>query len=525
MSKVISGRDLRARLTARRDSVVDENTAWLEVLASPVNRELLLIIYQDNPQSIGELSRIADRVQPNVSRSLSALMRAGLVQVIANGRMSVPSLTALGLQKVEELGLVKRAGDPVNETAGGVEDEIQGPSPYFFISHENLAEGELGHLSINAPLRGQIVVGTDNDDIRAAIHRLFDSWWRIWYRRDAPYKVGSFSTSENHEITLLLRSTGPRVERLLRNGSTSQLERDAVDRASFEHELIESIFRPVLAACNLRKETIDETLASNLSRLEDSYGEPAERDFCRTAGALNLMPYGLSNEVAQLVRDLISFMPDEDSRLDFASVIPADDFEKVSGRIRGEIRNVEGLNTLFGIPEIPLLTRNRILGLAGSGLKPWQKGIFAAKILRAHLNLTGEAAVGDVASLARLFGAERFELSCLDGAPLGAFQEETKGVPTVLVQEEWGVTGGTFALARSIGDYLVFQSKKSCVTNSYTDRQAVGRAFAAEFMAPAVGVIAMVDEDGKSFGEVASHYGVHFDVVNYQYRNNFLEGA
>ncbi|MEA9761792.1 MULTISPECIES: ArsR family transcriptional regulator [Xanthomonas] len=524
MSKVISGKDLKARLMARRDSVVDENTAWLEVLASPVNRELLLIIYQANPQSIGELARIADRVQPNVSRSLSLLMRAGLVHIIQNGRMSVPSLTSLGLQKVEELGFVKRASDQVGEKAAGLEDEVQGPSPYIFISYENSTGGGLGRLCINASMQNRIVVGTDEDDIRAATNRFFDNWWRIWYRRDAPYKVGNFSTSEDSRLTLLLRSTGPRIERLLRKGGSSQLERDAVDRASFEHELIESIFRPVLAASHSRQEIISETLASNLSRLEDSYGEPAERDFCRTAGALNLMPYRLSNEVAGLVRDLISFMPDEDSRLDFASVMPFDDVEKVSARIQDQTRALKRSNTLSRVAEISTLTRNEISGLAGSGFKPWQKGVSAAKILRSYLDLSREAAVGDVVSLAQLFGGKNFELSSFDEGTLAAFQQETNGAPTVLVQKEWGAIGSAFALARSIGDYLVFQSGKSCVTNRYTDRQAVGRAFAAEFMAPAAGIIAMVDEDEKSFDEVAWHYGVPFDVVNHQYRNN-LENA
>jgi hypothetical protein len=42
-------------------------------------------------------------------------------------------------------------------------------------------------------------------------------------------------------------------------------------------------------------------------------------------------------------------------------------------------------------------------------------------------------------------------------------------------------------MARAIGDYLVFGSREASIVDIYSDRQAVGRAFAAEFMAPAEG--------------------------------------
>lgn len=527
MSKVISGKDLRARLMARMDSAVDDENYWLEVLSTPGHRDLLQIIFLENPQSVSELSRLASRAQPNVSRSLSALMRARLVELKSSGRMSAPMLTEFGHRKLEELGLLKQGESVMENPVVEMATEAQDSPPYLFVSFNAAGDDASGRLCINAPINNRITVGTDGDNLRAAVMRLFDNWWRIWYRRDAPYKVGAFSVFGNDELTLLFRSTGPRVERLLRigTGAHQQLERDTVDRASFEQDLFKHVFDPVAAAYDLRMEGLGEIFSSNRSRLLDSYSQPAERDFCRTAGALNLMPYSLSDGMAEVVRELISSMPDEDSRLDFASVVLIDEFEALSAHIREGMKVAKGRNTLVGIPDFAESIYNDISGLAGSGLRPWQKGISAAKALRSHLKLGGEVAIGDVQRLARLFGADNFELSSLDSTAINAFQEDFGGAPTVLVQEEGSARGAAFALARAVGDYLVFQSKKSCVANSYTDRQAVGRAFAAEFMAPASGVISMVDEEERSFAQVAAHYEVPFEVVKRQYHNNFIEAA
>jgi Zn-dependent peptidase ImmA (M78 family) len=74
-------------------------------------------------------------------------------------------------------------------------------------------------------------------------------------------------------------------------------------------------------------------------------------------------------------------------------------------------------------------------------------------------------------------------------------------------------------MARAIGDYLVFGSREASIVDIYSDRQAVGRAFAAEFMAPAEGVVRMIEE-GISLNTVAEHYGVVREVVRRQYANN-----
>lgn len=524
MSRIISGKDLQAKLLARKDRAVPSKDAWMDVLGAPGHRELLSIIAKQRPQSIGELSKVAGRAQPNVSRSLSALMRTDLVSVVSSGRVSIPSLTEFGFQKATEFGLLSDTEAPAVEGSGnGAEVVIQRVAPYLFVSPDAEIEGGVGRLCINAPIHRQIVVGTDSEDLRAASHRLFDHWWRMWYRRDAPFKIGMFSFDGREELTLLLRSNGTRIDRILRPrpGSQLQLTRDTIDCSTFEHELLNSVLRPVVAACSKNGAQFDELLASKLSRLVDSYAEPAERAFCRTAGALNLPAYDLTDELAEQVRELVASMPDEDARLDFASVMLVGEIAAVSNQIEASIKQSSGRNTLTGVPGFVAALQPQISGLAGGGLKPWQKGTTAAKAFRAHLNFSADAAIGSATKLAHLCGAEDFPFHDLGTNELLAFQAEVNDAPAVLVQEG-GARGAAFVLARAVGDYLVFQSKKSCVANKYTDRQAVGRAFAAEFMAPADGVVSMIDEEERSVTQVAAHYGVPLEVVEHQYLNNYL---
>lgn len=522
MTKTISGADLRAKLLARKDKPVSAEAAWLDVLGTPGHRMLLATIAQRSPQSIGELSALVDRAQPNVSRSLAALVRAGLITIESKGRMSVPSLTDLGRKKANEIGRPESA-DEVDATAPINDGALAGDAAAFVFVASRGGADTVGSLFVNAPRSKQIVLAVNEEDLGATAHRLIDHWWRIWCRRDAPFRVGNFSSEDAGVLTLLFGSKGSRIERTVRwqAGSHPPITFDIVDSVAFQQEVLQSVLQPVGKLASRNGAMFDELFSSKLARLHDSYEQPPEHEFCRTAGALQISPYDLTNDAAEVVRGLIAAMPEEDARLDFASTMDFEETEVVSRQIERDIVRLSDLNRLAALPDALGALNGEVSGFAKNGLKPWQKGTSAAKALRQHFKMGADYSVGDLTSLARLFGADRFELNEIGSQEILAFQAEVQGAPTMLVQNEWGALNSAFFLARAVGDYLVFQSKKSCVSNKYTDRQAVGRAFAAEFMAPAEGVVFLIDEGELSMTKVAAHYGVSVDVVNHQYQNNY----
>jgi Zn-dependent peptidase ImmA (M78 family) len=116
-----------------------------------------------------------------------------------------------------------------------------------------------------------------------------------------------------------------------------------------------------------------------------------------------------------------------------------------------------------------------------------------------------------------MMGSEGFGLSENAPGAVRGFQSIDRENPIIIVEDE-GPAATSFVLARAIGDFVAFGSRNACVADLYTDRQAVGRAFAAELMAPGEGVGQMADE-GQPFYRIANHYGVSPEVVWRQYDN------
>jgi hypothetical protein len=121
--------------------------------------------------------------------------------------------------------------------------------------------------------------------------------------------------------------------------------------------------------------------------------------------------------------------------------------------------------------------------------------------------------------LEKFFGAAGFQASAMADDPLRGFRGQADHDPVIVVRES-GPAGTAFLLARAVGDYLGYDDAEAPISELRTDRQAMGRAFAAELLAPADGVIHMIDQEGQTKLAVARHYGVDLPVVSYQYANH-----
>jgi hypothetical protein len=151
--------------------------------------------------------------------------------------------------------------------------------------------------------------------------------------------------------------------------------------------------------------------------------------------------------------------------------------------------------------------------------RPYRQGYALARIARDHLGLNADVPIDGVTGIAKHLGAENgLELSGDAPGMLRAFQSFAGDVPTFIVEDE-GTRPSAFTLARSVGDFLAFGSRASCVAGIYTDRQAVGRAFAAEFLAPRSAVEKLIEQEDQSAFQIANYFGVSPAVVERQYQN------
>ncbi|KDM65100.1 helix-turn-helix domain-containing protein [Acidiphilium sp. JA12-A1] len=522
MSNTISASTMRDRLLARIQSPPKSHD-WARVLGVPGHRELLGLIARHNPPSIGALAELAGRAQPNVSRTLSALHSAGLIEVVSIGRRSIPRITETGAAKAREFGLLESGEEPsapAIETTSLFTVEIDQTQ-----LDENAASDVMkGRLTIWLWLSSsrEKVAAQTSGNLDALGCRLLENWWRVLYRRDAPFRLWDFALDGQAGTSYALLATvlGARVNLQARGDNERMLDLEHGSKIfsvpAFEQLLLDEFLRP-LATYHWLKGRSTRPLHALLQRIEDSRGQSAERAFCRTAGALGMTPYDLDDDRAAQIRDLLELIPEEDARLDFSSAVLADALGE------GQLWTSRQLELFRQRNAMPILTQLRANCIREENVsaRPYRHGYALARSARAILKLVEDRPVGGVEGLSKLLGAaDTIGLSPEAPGALRAFQNVENDVPTIIVEDE-GPRASAFVLARGVGDFIAFGNRSSCVADLYTDRQAVGRAFAAEFMAPRAAVVRMIEEEGQPVAQIADHFGVQAEVVHRQYENSF----
>lgn len=519
MATKITGSELRDRLLARmRQPAPQPNEERrIEALGSAVNRELLGIIATKQPRSINELTALSGRLQPNVSRAMNALARAGLLTVTPDGRASVPTLTAEGERKARDLGFVPAAEEPAEarqvELARPIlSASILGPRGVDL-------DGDAIDAEVTARLRG-LITAKAPCDLNEACKHILRNWWRLLHRRTDPFRLFKLERPVDGEMSramLLAEATGRKV-RLSARSLDEQDEGWAsspltLDQSEFRSLILDELVAPAITYLRQGRR-FDRPVEALLRRIEDIERYPEEFRFWRTAGALGLAQTEIEAPLAADISRLIAAVADEDACLDFASGTNPDHVAAALSWALTEIGAKAQTNRLPGLVEL-----RASVDPAAEGQRPHHIGTRRAAQAREQLNIGADRSIGGMAGLTRMFGGSGFAPSLAGEDVIRGFQGYGEAEPVVVVKSE-GPRSTGFLVARAVGDYLVFGSREAPIADLYTDRQAVGRAFAAEFLAPASGVIHMIEEEQQSKMTVADHYGVHLDVIDWQYRNN-----
>jgi hypothetical protein len=285
-------------------------------------------------------------------------------------------------------------------------------------------------------------------------------------------------------------------------------------RSDFESAL-SSFIKAVIA--HLDEAHVGETELSKYWRsIQVSEQNASERTFCVAAGALGCDPYSISEADSELIQQAGEIFPEE-QLMEFLSAAGA----KNTGNAIAWIRNEEGrLDARLTLPTLDAVSRTVRRKMHRSG-EPYEIGYEAAEQTRAALNRSPEARFDSVDTLARAFGTGDFDVS----------RNYVPGVRAVVntgsERAKILVAGGNlpsqsklFSFARAIGDAVVFEnSQRAAITDNETSRQAVGRAFAAELLAPA-GIVLEHYRDGWTVEDIALERGVSGRVIQHQIENH-----
>ncbi len=260
------------------------------------------------------------------------------------------------------------------------------------------------------------------------------------------------------------------------------------------------------------------------SRVVESRNDPDEQAFCEAAGALRLDPYAISDEDARFIEEA-NHVFSQESLIEFLAGIGKEE------RLASILERVHQMESrpaaAASLPELgdvscqiePLIRHDW-------SDRPWEVGYRAAWAFRQALGVTSDDRFASHMTLARKLGAVQFEPAKLfDG--IRALVSRPDGETRIHLHDHGGdkksadITEiSNFSFARAVGDAVCFRNTRRSVVNDlhHAERQATGRAFAAEFLAPVESVFAMW-EDGRDVEAIADEFSVSSYVIEKQIAN------
>ncbi|MBF0335319.1 MAG: hypothetical protein HQL40_17010 [Alphaproteobacteria bacterium] len=259
----------------------------------------------------------------------------------------------------------------------------------------------------------------------------------------------------------------------------------------------------------------DTVLAERWADIRRSQSDPEEMEFCEAAGAMGIDPYLCSDADIQLITD--SGRSFNQSQL--AELLSSRDPSTIRVDLDW-VRHQEQAGTLVPMPDLAALGRDVRGAVAKGGHREaWGLGYATAMEIRRQLDLAPNEPLAGVGRLVEIFGGVRPPIGEGHGRNIRAAVRVQEGQPAIVVGAFKDERSRAFALARAVGDYLVFgREGRSPVMSTHSYQQAVGRAFAAEVLAPGERVRTMRD-DGWALEDIADEFQVSDRVITHQLEN------
>jgi hypothetical protein len=294
---------------------------------------------------------------------------------------------------------------------------------------------------------------------------------------------------------------------------------DVMTRVEAEDKLSDFI-ETVLTRLNARKVT-ETSAALRWARVQASRQDADEATFCEAAGALGLDPYQVDDAAADMIGRAAGVFEGE-PLTEFLAGARKADREKLLSWVESVEKRPRYKSRLKDLGPISAqaadMAPNRI------GEMSWALGYRRARAVRKILGLGESHRFRGMKSLLEFLGASKnFEVApAVDGIRL--LRSDHEDGPHIHLRRH-GVSSEArsseiFTLARGIGDIVCFPEPQKAPVNDLhsAHRQATGRAFAAELLAPVSEVLAMID-DGRDVVSAADEFCVSTAVIKRQIEN------
>ncbi len=365
------------------------------------------------------------------------------------------------------------------------------------------------------------------------------NWWKIFGGRDISHRILPWRTGFALP-DLSFEFDGARFVVSCRPLETAnpallffESANERLTRAEAERELRKFVDSVV---SKLVKENVNESeVQSAWARIGRTMEDAHEQAFCEAAGALGIDPYAISNADASFIEQSAQLFAHE-PLLEFlagvcvhASCAPGDRVKLLDWIRRLEHRYSSRLPELSAIKEqvnrqFPVDTSPSTE--TGLGARPWIRGYQAASAFREAIGLT-ETQTVSVKKVASRLGGARFSRTKAPSEVYAVVARQENDIHVHLRDrgnQMWAKNAETFAFARAIGDAVLSPETPLSIVNRLhkAERQAEGRAFAAEFVAPREVVLGMYQE-GRDVDEIAGLLEVNPKIVDHHIENSIRQ--
>lgn len=246
-----------------------------------------------------------------------------------------------------------------------------------------------------------------------------------------------------------------------------------------------------------------------------------EQAFCEAAGALGLDPYEISDVDADFVERAEEIFSGE-SLTEFASGSENVDRSRLMAWVE---RMARSKSLKYRLADLRSLVDAIARDVPQSADEPaWSAGYRRARDMRRKLDLSSGDRIRSFREFANKLGAgQQYNVApAVDG--ISALRREDHGHVHIHLRNAGNLrhhaAQHNFAFARAVGDAACFPPPEIAPVNNVHNayRQAAGRAFAAEFLAPIDEIRSMM-ADGKDDISIAGEFGVSPMVIEHQREN------
>ena len=255
-----------------------------------------------------------------------------------------------------------------------------------------------------------------------------------------------------------------------------------------------------------------------------------EAQYCRAAARLGLDPYSDAEPYEQDIMQVAEVLSGE-LLTDFLNAVSPQHLGRASSWVsagrsltekRPTAREAHELQAgdAAGAEVVRELHAQRH-GLVSAEGAPWEVGYQQARIIRKQIapDMTARLAI-DQYIPSRTRQAPDVSLQALG---TGAEQRQ----PLVIIGQRRPVASNRFTLSRALWHYIWDDSPLFIVTTAHTYRQRTERAFAAELLAPANGIAALLESPPEAASQeeleqIAQRFGVSSILIEHQVRNHLI---